>query len=55
MSKEPKEINPEQKLCGSCQMYVGVKLIAKGRGGRIKTWRCQGCFNRKQPSWINGK
>tara|TARA_R110000868_G_scaffold238575_3_gene493059 strand:- start:182 stop:346 length:165 start_codon:yes stop_codon:yes gene_type:complete len=42
-------------LCGSCQMTEGVKLIAKGRGGRIKTWRCQGCLDRKQPSWINGK
>ena len=55
MSEEPKEINPSQKLCGSCHYNVGVKLVAKGRGGRIKTWRCQGCLNRNQPSWISGK
>jgi len=55
MSEEPKENNPEQKLCGSCQINVGVKLVAKGRGGRIKMWRCQGCLNRRQPSWITGK
>ena len=47
--------NPIQKLCGSCQMNPGVKLVPKGRGGRIKTWRCQGCLTRRQPSWISGK
>jgi hypothetical protein len=42
-------------LCGSCQRNEGVKLVTKGRGGRIKTWRCQWCLDRTQPSWINGK
>ena len=55
MSEEPKEINPSQKLCGSCHYNVGVKLVAKGRGGRIKSWRCQGCLNKNKPSWITGK
>ena len=47
--------NPIQKLCGSCQMNPGVKLVPKGRGGKIKTWRCLGCLTRRQPSWISGK
>ena len=51
--KEPKERKPG--LCGSCQLNEGVKLVAKGRGGRIKSWRCQGCLNKNKPSWINGK
>ena len=50
-----KDTNPSQKLCGACQMNVAVKLVPKGRGGKIKTWRCQGCLHRRQPSWINGK
>jgi uncharacterized protein with PIN domain len=55
LMSEPKETNPEQKLCGSCQLNEGVKLVAKGRGGRIKSWRCQGCLNKNKPSWITGK
>ena len=51
--KELKERKPG--LCGSCQMNEGVKLVAKGRGGRIKSWRCQGCLNKNKPSWITGK
>ena len=47
--------NPLQKICGACRMKVAVKLVPKGRGGRIKIWRCQGCLDRRQPSWITGK
>ena len=53
MIKELKERKPG--LCGSCQLNEGVKLVAKGRGGRIKSWRCQGCLNKNKPSWITGK
>jgi len=53
MIKELKERKPG--LCGSCQLNEGVKLVAKGRGGRIKSWRCQGCLNKNKPSWISGK
>ena len=30
-------------------------VIVVPSGGKIKTWRCQGCLTRRQPSWISGK